>query len=102
MYEEKINDIVFQTNDLLDVLKVYSDYRTTFLIERVLNRLRVLSDVAWFPGTLEFNDVMAVKFDVLTNAYFEGYSKEMIIRASQLSIKQLNESIKLWSSIINE
>jgi hypothetical protein len=93
MYEKNINDIVFQTNDLLDILKVYIDYRTTFLTERVLNRLRVLSDVAWFPGTFEFNDVGPVHFDVLTNAYFEGYSKDMIIRANQLSINELNKSI---------
>ena len=93
MYEEKINDIVSQTNDQLDILKVYMKYRITFWTERVYNRIKVLASVGDFPGTLEFNDVGPVKFDVPLKAYNDGLCKESVVALMMFVIDELNKDI---------
>jgi hypothetical protein len=99
MFEEAVNQIVDQTNDQLDILKVYIEYRVTFHVERTLNRLRVLQSVGWFPGTFEFTDSAPVSFDMLKKAYDDGLSKAGAIQAIQMSTDTLNKDIE---TLMNE
>jgi hypothetical protein len=94
MYEENINNIVSEANDQLDILKVYIRYRATFHVERLLNWLRVLASVAGFSGTLEFNDVVPVRFDLLIKAYDGELQKGSVIKATELVIKELDSDIE--------
>lgn len=80
MFEENINTIVSQANDQLDILKVYINYRVTFHVERIYNRMSVLRSVGDFGGTLEFNDVSPVGFNLLVKHMMLAYRKMLLLR----------------------
>jgi hypothetical protein len=93
MFEANVNTIIDQTNDQLDILKVYIDYRVAFHVERTLNRLRVLQSIGGYGFKYEFNDVVPIKFDKLKKLYADGFTKDTITRAAQLTINTLNDDI---------
>jgi hypothetical protein len=102
MFETHYNNIADQTsfNDQLDILKEYINYRVTFHVERIYNRLRVAESMNWFPGKLEVaTDSAPVDFAVLKKAYDEGLSKTGVIKAIHMGTKVLDDDIKKLMNI---
>lgn len=93
MFEANINVIVNQTNDQLNILKAYIQYRVTFHVKRVLNRLHVRDSLGWSSGRIEFSDCAPLAFDVLTTAYHDGLKKDSVIKAVQMTVTELDQDI---------
>jgi hypothetical protein len=91
MFEANVNTIVDQTNDQLDMLKVYITYRTTYFVERVLNRIKVMESLG---SGWEFDDSEPMKFSMLQKTYDAWkHDKTPIIAATQMAIKELDADI---------
>jgi hypothetical protein len=92
MFEENVNTIVKESNDQLDILKIYITYRTTYFVERVLNRIKVNES---FPGfQMIITDSEPVNFRILQKAYDAWeHDKAPVIAAVAISINELDDDI---------
>lgn len=92
MFENNVNIIVKQTEDQLDILKEYIRYRTTYYVERVLNRLKFIDSIGMTGW--EVNDSYPVEFSMLQETYVKwGGDKKSVISAVRMVIKELDEDI---------
>jgi hypothetical protein len=98
MFEENVNNIVRQTEDQLDILKEYITYRTTYYVERVLNRLKFIDSIGMTGW--EITDSIPVEFSMLQEFYRKwGGDKKSVIAAIQMVIKELNYDIDILIKI---
>jgi hypothetical protein len=101
MFEENVNKIVEETNDLLDILKSYMNYYITFKVERELymNSEDVIYDSAIrgmneaFGKKIEKRSIFPTNFDEVKTLYI-GYGKEIVVNSLKLSKRILTNNIE--------
>jgi hypothetical protein len=98
MFEDNVNKIVKQTDDQLDILKEYITYRTTFYVERVLYRLKIMESLAenGIGMKMSITDSEPVKFSLLQKSYKQwGCDKASVITAIRMVVKELDHDIEI-------